>query len=222
MDLLSPDNIGSIEGEVCGKLSHESPELNDLLDLVNRPYWGRVWVIQELYHAKDHVIRCGSKTVHRDDFEQFIGAMMPPSEPLDKSWAMAMTQSAAVLHYRPWRGTKISEDTCLDRLYRCWGRDLKATDPRDYIYALVSVSSDLVDGRVVSNYSRDTHYAFVQVVRAVDHGDPITAAVLVDFAQRKMGLEVGNDLSRRVSDVTGVSVQTIQQVLEMRAHILGR
>ncbi|RDW64575.1 hypothetical protein BP6252_10226 [Coleophoma cylindrospora] len=45
---------------------------DDILKLCTRPFWYRVWVIQEINLAKNLIFLCGHKTVSGDAFEAFL------------------------------------------------------------------------------------------------------------------------------------------------------
>ncbi|KAJ3547865.1 hypothetical protein NM208_g1304 [Fusarium decemcellulare] len=43
--------------------------------LCNRTYWRRVWIIQELYLSKSYDVRCGTKSIPADVFEESLATM---------------------------------------------------------------------------------------------------------------------------------------------------
>jgi hypothetical protein len=59
-DHLQP--IKTLEVDSC-------PWSDDLDDLANRPYWSRVWVIQEFLLGQDIFLYCGNSKVHWADFQ---------------------------------------------------------------------------------------------------------------------------------------------------------
>lgn len=50
----------------------DSPERKAIELLCYRSYWRRVWIIQELYLARTHVVRCGTKSISGDQFENSL------------------------------------------------------------------------------------------------------------------------------------------------------
>lgn len=111
-------------------------KLEGMRDILSRPWFQRLWMYQEVFHARAVILHCGSKGVHSK-------ALIRASEGLlDKT---SLTQK--VLELMP--GSNIHDRAVTgfqlhDLLQRF--RQAHTTDPRDKIYALLSM--------VDNNYSR--------------------------------------------------------------------
>lgn len=104
-------------------------------ELRQRPWFRRVWILQEVANARKAVVQCGKKSVRAGLF-----ALAPQLMMLE-----ADLHSTSVLDIMPgplrptsW-GAKSSDLYTLLRRYRA----AEASDPRDLIYALLGMASDL-------------------------------------------------------------------------------
>lgn len=117
-----------------GNMSRQHAVFNGLLA---RPWFQRVWVLQEVAKARRAKVMCGNKTV-----SSHIFAIM--STLLE---ARPDTHEQAVLDIMPGSARKYSwwvekRDLCTLLSKFC---KAKASDPRDTIYALLGISSDAYD-----------------------------------------------------------------------------
>ncbi|KAF7557461.1 hypothetical protein G7Z17_g674 [Cylindrodendrum hubeiense] len=118
--------------------------------LLRRPWFRRVWVIQEVASARAASIMCGWKTISTRTFTQI--------PPLLKITPDAHTQ--AVLDVMPgflrkstWWSHRHDLSVLLEKFYHS-----EANDPRDKVYALLGISSDACKNGVFQpNYERATH-----------------------------------------------------------------
>ncbi|KAK0669246.1 ankyrin repeat-containing domain protein [Cercophora samala] len=119
-------------------------------DLLTRPWFRRVWVIQEVFSARSAVISCGSNTIPTRVF-----VLMPKLMGLEVD---AHTQ--AVLDIMPGylrQNSWWKDPTDLCSLLKRFGAS-KATDPRDNVYALIGIASDAgADGILQPDYSMSLH-----------------------------------------------------------------
>ncbi|RDW63304.1 hypothetical protein BP6252_10849 [Coleophoma cylindrospora] len=103
-------------------------------DLLSRPWFERVWVLQEVANARKATIACGERTVSARTF-----ALLPSLLELD-----VLGNCQAVLDLMPgisretsWWSKAQDLHTLLIKF-----RESKSTDPRDHVYALLGISSD--------------------------------------------------------------------------------
>ncbi|KAK3652605.1 hypothetical protein LTR56_001969 [Elasticomyces elasticus] len=104
-----------------------------LKQLCERPYWGRLWVLQELLLARNIQVMCGSKLTTWELFTHFILELHNSddfSEPLKSSAAMRMAKSVSA---KP--GSVPLAEMCFA------SRRLRCTEPRDRVYALLGVAN---------------------------------------------------------------------------------
>lgn len=131
-----------------------------LEELLARPWFRRVWIVQEVASARTAVVLCGAKYVPARTFAQ-----MPALIGLDK----VDTNAQAVLDIMPgplrqrsWWTSNRDLGTLL-RKFRC----SQAGDSRDRIYALLGISSDAYSESVIPpDYGADI-YTVVQ--RTISH-----------------------------------------------------
>jgi hypothetical protein len=135
-----------------------------LRDLCERPYWRRMWVIQEIVHAKTITVWCGPQSFTWD----FVESLYLKLKGLqDTHWfphhefAIQVLQSSAAImvwqraHYRHPETAAPSLRTLIE-VFRHW----QCAEIRDKVFALVSMSSP--DTTIVPDYSqsaRDVYFA---------------------------------------------------------------
>ncbi|CAN9252770.1 unnamed protein product [Alternaria alternata] len=105
--------------------------------LLKRPWFSRVWVLQEIANAKKATIWCGTKSIRARTFALAPSLISVKPE----------RHCQAVLDIMPGRlreKTWWSESRDLYNLLLKF-RESKASDPRDKVYALLGISSDACD-----------------------------------------------------------------------------
>jgi hypothetical protein len=151
------------------KLAMRYPDLvsrqrEGLRDLLDRPYFERVWIIQEVANSRRALVCCGNKLVSAGVFalSPYLFAVKPSE------------QAQAILDVMPGRSR-----------YDSWwarGHDLytllrkfrfsKASDPRDMIYALVRIGSDPELGEMlVPDYEKTERQVIRATVKFLCHVD---------------------------------------------------
>jgi hypothetical protein len=97
--------------------------------LFRRPWFTRVWVLQEVAMAREAVVYCGDKATNWESFREFVRANQSSSWIVDVPYIVRAGN----------RGTDISTDAAekllLKELIRT--RQCQATDPRDKLFALL-------------------------------------------------------------------------------------
>ncbi|KAF2027293.1 hypothetical protein EK21DRAFT_72158 [Setomelanomma holmii] len=118
--------------------------------LLHRPWFMRVWVIQEVARSKVAVVICGSRVVSWDCFTRwpFRQATLPKSDVL---WS---DHTPGVLNYSSGFASSTGTEALLRMLRET--RASGATDPRDKVFALLGLLSDEerhIYSRLVDYYS---------------------------------------------------------------------
>jgi hypothetical protein len=117
-----------------------------VLALCNRPYWTRMWIVQEILLAKDITIYCGPKAMSWQHFQNFFNDIVKlpavwkqhfPITPVLKSPAANIVKAKTT-----WDG----QQSLTSLLRLC--RDQQSTDIRDKIYALHGLANDTVDLKI--------------------------------------------------------------------------
>jgi hypothetical protein len=127
-----------------------------LLDLSSRPYWRRVWILQEFAVARDVHIMCGSGTMQWEQFYyvyQLLGLDKKASMSLRLTFSPFLENAMQRIfntRQRFHKKDRISAQYKLTLEFLLMqtsiiGTSMASTDPRDKIYALLGLSTDAVD-----------------------------------------------------------------------------
>ncbi len=153
MDLMADHN--NMRQVLMG--SHiDDPMPQAIVKLCHRSYWRRVWIIQELYLARNHVVRCGTKAIPRAEFEDSLAV----THDTDLPWTWKEMENSPADQHRRARERRdyAIQGAKFNKLRRwmtmCIDSDFQASNERDYIYALVGISDDCKDGQIVPNYEK--------------------------------------------------------------------
>lgn len=105
-----------------------------LKSLLSRPWFRRVWILQEVANAKSAIVYCGNLAIAANIF-----AIAPIIFGVDPS---VHCQSVIDIMPGPWRQASWwSEKPCLYTLLLKFG-ETEASEPRDLIYALKAIAAD--------------------------------------------------------------------------------
>ncbi|KAH8781826.1 heterokaryon incompatibility protein-domain-containing protein, partial [Hyaloscypha finlandica] len=135
----------------------EVRQRNGLESLFKRPWFSRVWILQEVANARGAVVVCGVKSVSARTFAivpSLIGVAPPPH-----------CQSILDIMPGPLREESWwSQNQDLRTLLLKFGKTA-ASDPRDNIYALIGLSSDACDSDLLrADYSKSVQEVIQDVV----------------------------------------------------------
>jgi hypothetical protein len=160
-DSLSPEQHRHITECVRRSLEHDSwlkeGDLERALSLANRDYWQRIWVIQEVSLARHALIMCGRSQISWDDFLEAMtlfswlraSSYYTHSHNVSVAFVSRIIREYGWMHWRPppvvWISARIRskgkygiqlfhlmDEVCNDTI-------LKASNPRDRIYALLGL-----------------------------------------------------------------------------------
>jgi hypothetical protein len=115
-----------------------------LRQLLNRKWFTRVWVVQELGLAQDATIRCGDCTLELDDLHNFLQKLLVRAPMFSTYYGLNLTMlRLAWSYYRSTRGNvriELGNDPAIAESF-CGilhsARSLECTDPRDLVYAFL-------------------------------------------------------------------------------------
>lgn len=136
-------------------------------DLCKRPYWRRMWIIQEIIHANRLTVWCGSQRIDWPVFDRLYLAMKTIEENdrfKNHDFVKEVLQSPAfvmVWQRAHWRHpeTPTPKLQTLIETFKGW----ECTDLRDKVYALVSMADQ--ETAVLPNYSRSPRQIYYDVLR---------------------------------------------------------
>jgi hypothetical protein len=138
-----------------------------LRQLLNRQWFKRVWILQEVANARKAIVCCGTRSVPAEIFACAPSVIGEEPEP----------HCQAVLQIMPgpsrsgsWWRQKRDLCTLLRRF-----QTSKATDERDKIYALLGMSSDPLDTQNIDiDYKKPTHQVVHQAVTYLLQTTPLS------------------------------------------------
>lgn len=154
-------------------------EVGELAQLLDRKWWRRVWIVQELVLAKKVVIMCGPDEVTWDAIRTRMRdatfAILGP----DSSQPVKQTEEGSVVAKyafpdtdylqlkalrEKWR-SKIWDQSFYSLLYAF--RRFESSVPSDRIYAFLGLANDSQDLALVPDYSSPTSRVFTDIARAL-------------------------------------------------------
>uniref|UniRef100_A0A0B7KM10 Heterokaryon incompatibility domain-containing protein n=1 Tax=Bionectria ochroleuca TaxID=29856 RepID=A0A0B7KM10_BIOOC len=157
-----------------------------LKHFITRPWWGRIWVLQEIALPENALFVCGTKMISRDrcaaairiygmwwmslaekpmagDLLTLRPHQLEAFENLPLHRPTVMLSVREVYRNNQFTLAALLRATCVGshNLSRHGPHHMEATDPRDKIYALLGLASDreeLKDKGIIPNYSRSCTY----------------------------------------------------------------
>lgn len=158
MDFLAKKALKSPKPQASGGYRRlwTQREGKALRDLCERQYWRRMWIIQEIIHARGITVWCGTRSFDWDVLNKLYLALKTLE---DESWfahhdlVIHVLQSSAfvmVWQRAHWRHHETPTPTLrsLIEIFQDW----QCTDLRDKVYALVGMADQ--DSAVTPDYSR--------------------------------------------------------------------
>lgn len=152
-----------------------------------RPYFSRLWILQELKNAKQASLLCGVDAVPKDEFELVLGRLLhyfytSRQKPLWKLVSVLLRPSEGRKdhHLQKRRGSfkpdlkqrildtleVISPDVTLRGLVTLTPR-LQCKDLKDKVYGIISLLESGDDGSVVPDYNKNNFEVAVDLLRAL-------------------------------------------------------
>ena len=148
-----------------------------LEDILKRPYWRRVWIIQELVAASKVVLRCGFQSL---DWDRLIRASACLNIwHADINRQLKELGSSEKVSWRPHkahridntRGIQVNKDR-QRHLLNLWSthKMCAASDPRDKVFALLGLADDLnLYDPIPIDYSLPVNAVFHNFVHALQN-----------------------------------------------------
>lgn len=149
-----------------------SDALKAISRLLNREYWTRMWIIQEIGLANKVTLQCGGQSVDLGSLEPIQSKLYIDSKTVKD--AIRIDQSHAMRHFRQWSNQKPYENarlwlskaghgSSLQGLLETF-RDYKCSDPRDKVFALLGLANDCRNGELLPDYSKSILDVYVDVI----------------------------------------------------------
>jgi len=178
MDLLKAWAIPSQQnGNMQGVLSRIRDPFNQrawraVQGLLKRPFWERVWVLQEITFSRDVLVRCGSKEVSWEDLGWVVQNWAQLYHPANSQFLtnedlrlVSLTKTSQVARMCLLRLSQVSgeRNTSFDTITHSSAS--YATDARDKVYALLGFSEISVLG-IRPDYLRPVETVYTEFFQA--------------------------------------------------------
>jgi len=213
--------LKTTNGEFVGIYTWQ-PRLAELQAFSERPYWTRIWVIQEATLARRIHVYCGSRQVqwdllrehlraleedHKDQFSAIPEENISTDPEEDRLAAgfsdIFRSQFATLLKNGMSRGVEKNRRPLVDLLHDYWRN--ACGDPRDKVYGLLSLASDVSGGAggMPLRYGQPLAFVYLDVLHSTlvnSHGGVnwATLAALSNRMQRAFGSGPNGDVSREL------------------------
>lgn len=178
------------------QLAHAEVQLNPDLDLssvvslFDRDYWNRLWVVQEILHARHVVVQCGSYQLSWDDYMQASKSFQLGKGSLTEIPSLARGRynasrlitsqhrlsplqilvhhgPASILHVQEAKGLYGDDSSSyLLHLMRI-SRTKLASDPKDRLYGILGILPDEIRSKLRVNYLLPVKQIYIDVVEVL-------------------------------------------------------
>ena len=212
----------------------DTESVNALFELLARPYWKRMWVVQEFLLAKEVLICCGNDGFWWHDLFTTLWGLQNIWKVLRSDISMRTTSSpemARKLVFQKYRAILGPEDgvisdssgSVLQELVDLaleW-RDQECQDPRDKIYALLGLAKRLSwgddDTCLQANYDISLEHMFADLVQARTSRQLVQSSLASKtemecrlIAKEVLGLDMEHHLVKRALDA--LSQHTLREI----------
>jgi hypothetical protein len=155
-----------------------------LLGLLERPYWQRIWVLQEVAVSKKHLFICGNKScLNFSDGFIFLfyhrHALKLRAQKSKTDFDMVLLRTnfdqRTYMMFQTWmqyhsdklRSPKFGFLLKCVRPYKDQGEPLYCSDPRDVIYGILGLSSDVDKLGIEPDYSKPWQTVYIEAAKAL-------------------------------------------------------
>jgi hypothetical protein len=152
MGLISTFTDSSIDKELFFEEAESigAAVQKSVYDLFRRPYWGRVWIIQELASGRSVQVRFGSVSVPLDAFKYFISTLSSKLGTIANY--MSVTRASRLLKLvKLYQNHPDNKQRLIDILWSTV--EFQASDQRDKIYAILGIAQDQDQESLPPDYS---------------------------------------------------------------------
>ncbi|KAF5572780.1 heterokaryon incompatibility protein [Fusarium pseudoanthophilum] len=155
--------------------------VDGLQSFMGKSWFSRVWILQEVANAKRAVVSC-----NLGEIPSWIFALLPRVMDVKVS-----QQCQAVLDIMPHpskpSATRKETRNLSSLLWKF--RGCKATDPRDRVYALLGMATDMEDSAIQADYAKEEHVLMKDLYAYIAGGewpvhDSSPASNIQDFQQK--------------------------------------
>lgn len=177
----------------------ECDKLHGIRQICEMGYWRRVWILQEVVLARNYMVICNQDFVTMDRFERSLALLCKHVWTTKfREFLLWLPESPAqeIMALRSSRGAASSLIQWVRICVRCW---FGATDPRDYVYALLGILDDC-EGKIEPDYSRSAREVYSSAIAVIGNkAEGYNESLCGSFAEL-MGLDwdVGREVWEEV------------------------
>jgi hypothetical protein len=158
------------EPKELGFPDYTAPEWADLCEILFRPYFFRVWIVQEILAGESCIFQCGNIIVERD-VVLGVGAILERFSELKACIVAQMTMEGGATQalYHSARDlwiikSKLGCGEQLNIMQLLWLTGVfKASDDRDKVFALIGLASNLSSAFI--DYNMDMNRVLIEVAK---------------------------------------------------------
>lgn len=209
-------------------------ELEAVKKLCQRPYWERLWIIQEVVVSQEADLYCGRDRISWDEFSGFQKCIEDGDMELNGDDSLEKSLAFKLDRYRVYQQTDYSN---LIELLEPFSSSL-CSELRDKVYGLVGLAKDAMEFPI--DYSRSLYDIFVDVIQLQDKEDCALLVACSQFVQlllkgevAKSAYENAGTLERLIGALgfrtgtirmvkPGGKAGTIHMLQEFRSELLNR
>jgi hypothetical protein len=137
-----------------------SPQQRAIDRILGRPYFERVWILQEIECAREVEMILGDKTVDWKDFSSSVTYVETNKE---LHWGSRYRgRTPSIVFYRD--SSRVERPKTLLQFLNDT-RNCKSSDPRDKVFALLGMTPEAAEQALAPNYSTPTRDVFISLVK---------------------------------------------------------
>lgn len=167
-----------------------SPKWSELGKFLARPWFQRVWIIQEIAFSKNIQFLCGSNYISWEDMSLFALCMIQHdlihylslNRPSQKTTSESGCRRLLDIFYIQSSFTSNRDSQSLLNTL-VYGRGAQATDPRDKVFAVMGMTATIIN----PDYSKPTFDVYTEAAESVEPNDIVTMLCCVDHSQPVAG-----------------------------------
>ncbi|RYC55067.1 hypothetical protein CHU98_g11137 [Xylaria longipes] len=169
-------------GTIMADGQYLDPEIacDAVIRLLSRPYWTRCWVNQEICRARSPVVVCGGRSVPWNTMLKRLDGL---GSSVPAQYAQHLLSPLRQMRYREQNRLRAGSEISLVPLL-VLSRKFLAHDPRDKLYALLSLAKD---GRTLiptPDYSQTAEHVFFDTARCMIEDHDRTDVILLAHRTR--------------------------------------
>ena len=167
-------------------LPYGDKEFRAIYSVMNRPWFERLWIWQEIRLAKSNAVMiCGSDEIPWESFRTALYCLYWKVYRIKQSSVISEQFSARVIKTYPLADSEINFNF-LDAMYNT--RHCKYTDPRDRVYAILSLLEGTVDAiGIEPDYTKRTSQIYQYVVlRCIDQHNSLNILSSSGLSERPL------------------------------------